>query len=49
MRYIEGQDRDQATMFPEVLDDYVGENNAVRFIDAYVGGLDLTAMGFTYF
>ncbi len=34
-------------MFPEVLDDYVGENNPVRFIDAYVDGLDLAAMGFT--
>ncbi len=48
MLYIEGQDRNQATMFPEVLDDYVGENNPVRFIDAYVDGLDLVAMGFTY-
>ncbi len=48
MRYIEGQDRDQTTMFPGVLDDYVGENNPVCFIDAYVDGLDLAAMGFTY-
>ncbi len=35
-------------MFPEVLDDYVGENNTVRFIDAYMDGLDLAAMGFTF-
>ncbi len=48
MRYIKGQNREQATMFPEVLDDYVGENNPVRFIDAYVDGLDWAAMGFTY-
>jgi transposase len=48
MRYIHGADRNQSTMFPEVLDDYVNESNPVRFIDAYIDGLDLTAMEFTY-
>jgi transposase len=46
MSFIEGCDRRQPVMFPEVLDDYVGEENAVRFIDAFVGSLDLEALGF---
>ncbi len=33
MGYIEGVDRDQQVLFPEVLDDYVGAENPVRFID----------------
>ena len=31
---------------PESLDDYVGDKNPVRFIEAFVDGLDLTAAGF---
>jgi hypothetical protein len=34
MHYIECSDRDQQVLSPEVLDDYVGEDNPVRFIDA---------------
>jgi transposase len=45
MGYIEGVDRDQQVLFPEVLDDYVGAENPVRFIDAFVTSLDLTALG----
>jgi transposase len=26
-RFIEGEDRGQRTLLPELLDDYVGENN----------------------
>ncbi len=48
MRYIQGQDRNQATMFPAVMDDYIAEDNPVRFIDAYVDSLDLSELGFTY-
>jgi hypothetical protein len=29
------------------VDDYVGPDNPVRFIDAFVDGLDLTAASFT--
>jgi transposase len=31
---------------PESLDEYVGPDNPVRFIDAFVDGLDLAAAGF---
>ena len=33
-------------MLPEAVDDYVGTDNPVRFIDAFVDGLDLAAAGF---
>jgi hypothetical protein len=32
---------------PEAIDDYVGSDNPVSFIDAFVDGLDLAAAGFT--
>ena len=46
MTHLEGHDRFQTLLLPESLDDYVGAENPVRFIDALVGGLDLTAAGF---
>ncbi len=33
--FIEGEDRTQATLFPERLDDYVTEDSAVRVIDVF--------------
>ena len=45
-RYIEGADRTQSTLFPTALDDYVGEDNAVRVVDAFVDTLNLEALGF---
>jgi transposase len=46
MGYIEGQDRKQAVLFPEILEDYISEENPVRFIDVFIEGLDLSEMGF---
>jgi transposase len=46
MMHIAGQDRSQLLLLPESLDDYVGPENPVRFIEAFVDGLDLTAAGF---
>ncbi len=46
MHHIDGIDRDQITMFPEALDDYIQEDNPVRFIDAFVRNLDLSSLGF---
>ena len=45
-RFIEGQGRDQATLFPECLEDWIEEDNTVRVVDAYVDGLDLGGLGF---
>lgn len=46
MGYIEGCDRDQQVLFPEVLDEYITAENPVRFLDAFVTSLDLVALGF---
>ena len=46
MSYIEGASRGQRILFPEALDEYIGEDNAVRFIDAYVEGLGIEELGF---
>ena len=45
-RFVEGLDRGQSTLFPETLEDFVAEDNAVRVIEAFVDGLDLGALGF---
>jgi transposase len=45
-RFIEGEDRGQSTLFPERLDEYIGENNPVRVIDVFVDELDLGDLGF---
>ena len=45
-RFIEGEDRQQVTLMPDVLDDYVGEDNPVRIIDLFVDELNLIELGF---
>ena len=44
--YISGENRVQSTLFPEVLDDYIHEDNPVRVVDVFIDELDLTKMGF---
>src|SRR5271157_4879965 len=46
MAHISGFERDQLLLLPEAVDDYVGSDNPVRFIDAFVDGLDLVEAGF---
>lgn len=46
MAHITGTDRTQYLLLPERVEDYVGPDNPVRFIDAFVDGLDLGALGF---
>ena len=45
-RFVEGVDRGQSTLFPECLEDWVVEDNAIRVIDAFVDALDLGDLGF---
>ena len=45
-RFIEGEDRNQSTLFPECLEDYIAEDNPVRVIDVFVDELDLGQLGF---
>src|SRR6266481_5261711 len=44
--YKIGHSRDQASFLPPCLEDYVGRDNPVRAIDAYVDSLDLNDLGF---
>jgi len=48
MGFIKGAHRDQLIMFPQSLDEYIGDDSPVRFIDAFVKGLDLQALGFEH-
>jgi transposase len=45
-RFIKGADRTQGTLLPEAIDDYVGEENPARVVDAFVDALDLAVLGF---
>jgi transposase len=45
-RFVEGEDRNQVTLLPECLDDFVVEDNPVRVIDVFIDELDLTGLGF---
>src|SRR6188472_2552262 len=46
-RFVEGTDRGQSTLFPECLEDWIGEENPVRVIDVFVDELDLAELGFS--
>jgi transposase len=46
MQHISGTPRDQLTLLPEAVEDYIGPDNAVRFVDAFVTMLDLRGLGF---
>ena len=45
-RFVVGYDRSQSTLFPELLDDYLDEDNPVRAVDVFVDELDLAKLGF---
>ena len=46
MDFIHGEDREQTLLLPDCIEDYIDENNPIRIIDAYINGLDLSALGF---
>jgi transposase/macrodomain Ter protein organizer (MatP/YcbG family) len=45
-RFIEGSDREQSTLLPECLDDWIDDSNPVRAVDVFVDGLNLVELGF---
>ena len=45
-RFVEGVERGQSTLFPERLEDWIGDDNPVRVIDVFVDELDLGGLGF---
>jgi transposase len=46
MGYIQGEGRDQGTLFPVVLDDFVPADHVCRVIDAFVEKLMMSKLGF---
>jgi transposase len=44
--FVQGADRQQTTLLPECLDDWVGESNPVRAVDVFVDALELRDLGF---
>ena len=46
-RFIEGEERGQHSLLPSALDDFVDQDKPVRVVDAFIGELDLGALGFT--
>ena len=45
-RFIEGDDRNQSTLLPDCLEDYVSEDNPVRIVDVFIDELNLETLGF---
>jgi transposase len=45
-RFIVGADRQQVTLLPECLDDFVTEDNTIRIVDVFINELDLVDLGF---
>ncbi len=46
MGYIRGEARSQQALFPLALDDLIGGDHVCRVIEAFVGKLDIGALGF---
>src|SRR5271169_770319 len=44
--FVQGADRQQTTLLPECLDDWVDESNPVRAVDVFVDALELGELGF---
>ena len=45
-RFVEGVERTQSTLFPDRLEDWIGEDDPVRVIDVFVNELNLGGLGF---
>lgn len=48
MGHVRGEVREQLMLMPKCLDDYVEADSICRVIAAYVGSLDMAALGFQY-
>lgn len=48
MDHISGTAREQITMFPEAVEDYLSSENPVRFLDAFVDSLEMRSLGFQH-
>lgn len=46
MGFIQGEERDQGTLFPATLEEMIPDDHVCRVIEAFVGRLDMEALGF---
>jgi transposase len=46
--YVEGLPRKQTFVLPKTIEEYVAQDNPIRFIDAYADKLDMQKLGFTH-
>jgi transposase len=46
--HVGGTHRDQTILFPDTLDKYIDKENPVRFIDAFIEGLNIEKLGFKH-
>ena len=46
--YVSGVGRNQLHFMPDMIEDYIEEDNAARFIDFFFDSLDLLKLGFTH-
>lgn len=46
MKYITGESRNQIVLLPDCIEDYVGKDNPVRVIDAFVNQINMDWLGF---
>lgn len=47
MRHLDEESRNQCSLLPDTLDDYVADDHPVRVIDAFIDNLDLVDLGFS--
>ncbi|MEQ1868103.1 MAG: IS1182 family transposase [Micropepsaceae bacterium] len=45
-RFVESEDRDQGSLLPARIEEFIEEDNPARVIEAFIEGLDLKALGF---
>ncbi len=48
MEHIKGKQREQITLFPEAIEDYITDENSARIIDVFVERLDVIILGFDH-
>ncbi|QRF75476.1 hypothetical protein Thermo_00976 [Thermoplasmatales archaeon] len=46
--YVSGAGRRQLLLLPDMIENYIGQDNPARFMDAFIDGIDLHDLGFNF-